>query len=171
MPNPLITHDNVLRLLEPLVGMPLLLAHPELCSGIAAMLSRYDWRGGTPPEALRAEIESLLFNAIYDATGGDMAVLDAHGRRKKIYTEALAQTTETLMEPVFEGFPVCREAFDALNHYALRRLSLPALKRLHTGFGDMMEPMSRALCIRVITENFPAEAYQDWLAEQRPHTV
>ena len=171
MPNPPVTQDDVLSLLEPLVGTPLLLARPELSSDIAAMLSRYDWRGETPPEALRAQIESLLFNTIYNDTGGGMTVLDAHGRQKKIYTAAIARATETLMELVFQRFPVCREAFETLNDYALRRLSLPALKRLYTGFGDMMEPMSRALCTRVITENFPAEAYQDWLAERRPHTV
>jgi len=165
MPNPLITQDYVFFLLEPLVGLPLLLANSELSSDITAMLTRYDWRRRKSLEELRAQIESKLLNAIYDYTDGEMTVPDARGQPKKIYTDALAQITETLMEPVFERFAVCRETFDALNDYAMRRLSLPALKRLYTGFADMMDPMSRALFARVITENFPAEVYQDWLAE------
>ena len=165
MPMPPITQDDVFFLLEPLVGLPLLLAHSELSSDIAAMLSQYDWRYGESPEALCAQIEGTLFNSIYSYTDGCMAVLDAHGQLKKIYTDSLAQMAETLMGPVFERFPVCRETFEMLNDYALRRLSLPALKRLYTDFADMMDPMSRALLARVITENFPAGAYQDWLAE------
>lgn len=165
MPIPLITQDYVFFLLEPLVGLPLLLAHSELSSDITALLSQYDWRRRKTLETLRTQIESKLLNTIYDYTGGEMTVPDAHGQQKKIYTDALAQITETLMEPVFERFPVCQETFDMLNDYALRRLSLPALKRLYTDFAEWTEPMSRTLFVRVITENFPAEAYQDWLAE------
>jgi len=166
MPNmPPITQDDVFFLLEPLVGLPLLLAHSELSSDIAAMLSAYDWRGGERPEALSARIEGKLFNSIYSYTNGNMTVRDAHGHSKKVYTDALAQMAEALMGPVFDRLPDTREAFEALNDYALRRLSLPALKRLYTGYGNMMEAMNRALFARVITENFPPEAYQDWLAK------
>ena len=162
---PPITQDDVFFLLEPLVGLPLLLAHSELSSDIAAMLTVHDWRGEEPPESLCAKIEGKLFNSIYGYTNGNMTVTDAHGRQKKVYTDALAQMAETLMGPVFDRFPVCPESFAILNDYALRRLSLPALRRLYTGFPDMVEPMNRALFARVITENFPAEAYQDWLAK------
>jgi len=92
-------------------------------------------------------------------------VTDAHGEEKKVYTDALEQMAEALMGPVFDRFPVCEETFALLNDYALRRLSLPALKRLYTGFRDMMEEMNRALFARVVTENFPLETYQDWLAK------
>ncbi|MCL2544614.1 MAG: hypothetical protein FWE77_01715 [Clostridia bacterium] len=164
-PVPPITQDDVFFLLEPLVGLPLLLAHSELSSDIAAMLSQYDWRGEDPPEALCARIEGKLFNSIYSYTNGNMTVRDAHGRNKKVYTDALAQMAEALMGPVFDRFPDSQEAFEALNSYALRRLSLPALKRLYTGYMERMEPMNRALFARVIAENFPSGAYEDWLAK------
>ena len=162
---PPITQDDVFFLLEPLVGLPLLLAHSELSSDIAAMLSEYDWRGEEPPDALCTRIEGALFNGIYSYTNGKMSVVDARGKHKKVYTDALAQMAEALMGPVFERFPICRATYEILNDYALRRLSLPALRRLYTGFSDMVEPMNRALFARVLKENFPPEAYQDWLAE------
>lgn len=162
---PPITQAYVSFLLEPLVGQALLRAKPELSADIADMLSQYDWRYGGSPEILRTQIESKLLHDIYEHTRGDMTVTDGHGRRKKIYTDALAQITEILLEPMLERLPVCRETFEMLNDYAMRRLSLPVLKRLYTGFADMLEPMNRALFARVITENFPFEAYQDWLAE------
>jgi len=162
---PPITQDDVFFLLEPLVGLPLLLAHSELSSEIAAMLAAYDWRGEEPPDTLCANVESALFNGIYAYTDGRMTVQDVRGKQKKVYTDALSQMAEALMGPVFERFPVCERAFEMLNDYALRHLSLPALKRLYTRYPDRLHPENRTLFTRVITENFPEEAYQDWLAE------
>ena len=162
---PPITQDDVFFLLEPLVGLPLLLAHSELSSDIAALLSEYDWTGGEPPDALCSRVESALFNGIYSYTGGKMSVADVRGKRRKVYTDALSQMAETLMGPVFDRLPICRAAYDLLSGYAARHLSLPALRRLCTGFSDILEPANRALFARIVKENFPKEAYQDWLAE------
>jgi len=158
-----ITQDDVFFLLEPLVGLPLLLKHSELSSDLAALLTAYDWRAETALDALFRQVERTLFNRIYDYTDGKMEVQDARGKTKKVTTEALEQVAEALMGPLFERFPVCERTFELLNAYALRHLSLPALKRLYTGFAQQLQPMNRSLLVRIVTENFPEEAYREWL--------
>jgi hypothetical protein len=158
-----ITQDDVFFLLEPLVGLPMLLQHSELSSEIAALLSAYDWQGETTLDTLCEQIESTLFNSIYSYTRGQMAAENERGEIKKIYTSDLSQMAETLMDPVFARIPVQPETCGLLNRYALSHLSLPVLKRLYTDFREFLDPMNQTIFARVVTENFPEEAYRDWL--------
>jgi hypothetical protein len=158
-----ITHDDVFFLLEPLVGLPLLLLHSELPQDITELLRAYDWQGKVSLDQLKASLESALFNGIYTYTGGRMMVEDTLGNAHKIHTDQLAQMAETLLEPVFARLPRTQAAYELLNDYALRHLSLPALKQLYLGYADRLPPQNHAIFTRIITENFPKEAYNAWL--------
>ncbi len=160
-----ITQDDVFLLLEPMVGIPLLLCHSELAQEITALLLAYDWRGTSELGELRDQIESLLFNSIYSYTQGTMVVKDAEGNAKKVYTDALSQMAETLLEPVFIRIPVNEPNYELINGYALRHHSLPALKQLYTRFKAYLQPMNHAIFRRIITENYPKEIYEDWMVD------
>ena len=157
-----ISRDDVLFLLEPHIGLPLLMRHASLCNDLAQCLHGFFYKRITL-DTLCQQVERMLFNGIYTATNGTMVTMDMQGRPRKIHSDALPALAELLMEPVFARFPVDQASFDALNEYSLHHTSLPALKRLYLDFGDCMPAMNRALCRRIIVENFPPEAWQDWL--------
>ncbi len=160
---PPITQDDVFFLLEPLVGLPLLLKHSELSSEIAELLGQYSWHSGDSLEELFRQIESSLFNSVYGFTNGKMVVKDEQGHQHKIYTDSLSQMAELLLDPLFERFPRCERTFTLFNDYALRHLSLPAIKRIFTDYPNLVEPMNRAIFERILIENFAKETYEDWL--------
>lgn len=163
---PPITQDDVFFLLEPLLGLPILLRHTEITGEIAENLRAYRLGGDLTLDEVHKRISSALFNGIYAYTKGKMVVKDEQGRSKKIYTDDLSQMSEALMEPVFARLPVQWHAYEELNDYALHHLSLPAIKRLYLGYRRFMPEMNRSIFARIVKENFPKDAYEDWLGEE-----
>ena len=157
-----ITRDEVFFLLEPQIGLPLLMANPALASDLVQCLESYFYLPITLDEQC-AKVKSALFNGVYEATRGTMVGMDVQGQPKKIYSEQFSPMAELLMAPIFERLPVGQAAFDALNDYALRHTSLSACKRLYVDFRDYLPDMNLSIIRRVVTENFPPEAYAGWL--------
>ncbi len=164
-----ITQDDALYALEPWLGRPLLLRNPVLGSDVALHLNRFFTEKGEEGEVavsldqLRTQLESLLFNSIYAATGGTMKSVSQSGQTLLIRTQQLPVIADALMDLIFYHLPVSEPSFELLNAYAMHHTSLPAMRRLYLDYGAYMPPMNRDIFRRIILENFGPEAYGAWL--------
>ena len=157
-----VTQEEVLRILAPAIGSPLL-ADDALREQVTVLVSAYNWRFSGALDALFDKVEQTLFNGIYQRTQGSMMSEDPQGRPLRITTEGIVELTDTLIAQIIERMPVRQETYELINEYALRKLSLPALRRLYVDFARFLPAMNREIIARVVTENFAPEAYRDWL--------
>lgn len=160
---PRITQDDVFFVLEPSVGLPLLVRYPALSYDVAAYLNRYFEPEPPSLDEMCRQVESLVFNGVYGATNGTMVSVDQAGQPLKIHTKLLPWLAEELIGLIFDYLPKNERTFETLNSYALGHTSLPAMRRLYLEFGEYMPTMNRDIFKRVIMENFPPEAYAEWL--------
>ncbi len=164
-----ITQDDALYALEPWLGRPLLLRNPALGSDVALHLNRFfcekdeDGMPAVSLDELRTQLESLLFNSVYTATGGTMKAIAQNGQPIMIRTQQLPVIADALMDLIFYHLPINEPSFELLNTYAMHHTSLPAMRRLYLDYGAYMPPMNRDIFRRVIVENFGPEAYGAWL--------
>ena len=156
----MVAQGQVMIVLKPWLGGPLLEALTPLTGRIAVLLSGFSLRGG---DTLADQLDSLLFRAVREATGGRMLARVDDGGFVRICLEDFAAMADELMLLAFQEFPVDSRHLKYLRDYSMRRASLSALRALYTRFSSLQSPQELAAIASVAKSCYPAFRWRGWL--------
>lgn len=152
---------RVEMILQPWLGARLTDALFPTMEEIAALLAGH--ASLTPPDALAARLDSMLFLAVRDATGGTFLIQLSDGGWVRIRVEDFAVMADELLLPLFEGYPVDERHLQLLREYSMRQSSLSALRALYTRFAPLQSPAELKAIADVARSCHPAFRLRGWL--------
>ena len=130
-------------------GHALLCDSPELVYAVNQILVRFG-RTGDTLSVLWRRLDSLLFNAVYTATGRSMVVALDDGRRLRVTGEQIRDLSDRLLALSYAHMNVSPSLQDALYDFS-REGSFAAMRELVRRFP--LEEMERACIMQVLEEN------------------
>lgn len=145
--------DRIETMLRAQLGSAFLARCPELAYGVNQLLVRF-MRTDATLSTLWAQIDSLLFNAIYTGTDKTMVVVLDDGKRMRIRGEAIRDLADRLLALSYEKLPVSPSVQDALFDFA-REGSFAAMRELVRRFP--MDEFERGCYEQVLRENGQTE--------------
>lgn len=148
--------------LQPWLGARLSRALAPCMEEIAGLLNSYSAHRA-PPDALAHRLDSLLFCAVREQTGGSMLALLPDGGFVRIQVEDFATMADELLLLVFQQFPVDSFHLLLLRDYSLRQSSLSALRVLYTRFSALQTPGELETIASVARACHPAFRLRGWL--------
>lgn len=149
--------------LRPWLGAPLLQALTPLMGVLAGRLNGFSVKHG---DGLAGEIDSLLFRAARDATGGSLLARLDDGTYVRIRLEDFSAMADELMLLPFMELPVDGTHLLYLRDYSMRHPSLSALRVLYTRFSSLQSPGELQAIASVAQSCYPAFRWQGWLNAQ-----
>lgn len=158
----MIAQGQVMIVLMPWLGEPLMAALPALPGEIAERLSGFSIQRDA--DRMARELDSLLFRAVHYATGGSMLAQMEDGSYVRIRLEDFADMADELMLLVFDSFPVDSRHFLFLRDYSMRQPSLSALRTLYTRFGSFQSAQELAAIAAVAKDCYRPFRWQSWLS-------
>ena len=157
----MVSQAQVMIVLRPWLGGPLLEALTPTAREIAGRLNGFTFGGGR--DGLAGELDSLLFRAVRQATGGKMLIPLDDGTWVRSRLEDFAAMADELMLLPFLELPVDRKHLQCLRDYALRHPSLSALRALYTRFAPLQTGEELAAIASVAKSCYPAFRWREWL--------
>lgn len=158
-----VAQAQVMVVLKPWLGAPLLQALSPLYGDIAARLSGFSIR--REGDALAEELDSLLFRAVREATHGRMLAQLEDGSFVRIRLEDFSAMADELMLLAFDEFPVDGAHLLFLRDYSMRHASLSALRALYTRFAALQTPQELSAIASVAKSCHPPFRWRQWLDE------
>lgn len=156
----MIAQSQVMIVLQPWLGVPLLQALEPLMPQIASRLNGFSIRREEP---LAQELDSLLFRSVREATRGQMLAQLEDGTFVRIRLEDFSAMADELMLLVFLDFPTDSAHLIFLRDYSMRCASLSALRALYTKFAQMQTPQELEAIASVAKSCYPAFRWREWL--------
>ena len=157
----MIAQAQVMIVLKPWLGAPLLDALHPLMGEIAGRLSGFSIRGNG--DDLTEELDNLLFGAVRDVSRGKMLAQLDDGTYVRIRLEDFFAMADELMFLAFAEFPIDPPHFLYLREYSMRHASLSALRALYTRFSAMQTPQELETLASVAKSCYPAFRWREWL--------
>lgn len=148
--------------LQPWLGVRLSRALFPFMEEIAGLLNGYSAHRA-PPDALFHQLDSLLFRAVREQTGGSMLAMLQDGSWIRIQVEDFATMADDLLLLVFQLFPVDSFHLLLLRDYSMRQSSLAALRVLYTRFAALQTPGELETIASVARACHPAFRLRGWL--------
>lgn len=156
----MIAQAQVMIVLRPWLGAPLLEAVAPLTGDIAARLNGFSIRRD---DGLAASLDSLLFRAVHQITQGKMLAQLDDGTFVRIRLEDFSAMTDELMLLAFQDFPVDSRHLIFLQRYSMEHSSLSALRALYTRFAELQTPQELAAIASVAKKCYPVFRWREWL--------
>ena len=145
--------DQIESMLKARLGSALLTSCPELVYAVSGILFRF-LRTSDSLSALWRQLDSTLFNTVFQATGGRMRVTLDDGRSILATGEMLRDLADRLLALAYRRMDVSPTLTDAL--YDLSRAgSFAAMRELASRFP--MDENERAWIIQMLRENGQTE--------------
>ncbi len=145
--------DQIESMLRARLGSALLASCPELVYAVSGILFRF-LRTSDSLSALWRQLDSTLFNTVFQATGGRMRVTLDDGRSILATGEMLRDLADRLLALAYRRMDVSPTLTDAL--YDLSRAgSFAAMRELVSRFP--MDENERAWIIQMLRENGQTE--------------
>lgn len=141
--------DQIDSLLRARLGAALVDRCPDLKYSVNHVLVRLGYTA-EPLCALLDQLDSLLFNAVFAATGRSMVVGLPGGGRMRITEESLRDLADRLLALAYRARPVTPALADALFDFA-RDGSFAAMRELVARYP--LDEQERACYLRVLDEN------------------
>lgn len=141
--------DEAQRLLRERLGGELL----SRCPDLPYVVSEWSLRSmppAQPPGTLWRRIDSAIFNAVYQATGGTMLAALDDGRRVRVTSEDIRDLSDRLLALSYARLPATDALRDALFDLS-REGSCAAMRELLSRFP--LDETERALIEQVLSEN------------------
>lgn len=148
--------------LRPWLGARLSEALLPVMEEIAGLLNGYAPQHAAP-DALSARLNSLLFRAVREETGGFMLAMLQDGSWIRIRVEDFETMADDLLLLVFERFPADSFHLLLLREYSMRQSSLAALRTLYTRFASLQTPKELETIASVARACHPAFRLRGWL--------
>ncbi|MBQ6961837.1 MAG: hypothetical protein IJP78_12740 [Clostridia bacterium] len=157
----MVSQAQVMIVLRPWLGGPLLEALAPTVREIAGRLNGFSFGDGR--DGLAGELDSLLFRAVRQATGGSMLIALDDGTWVRSRLEDFAAMADELMLLPFLELPVDEEHLQSLRDYSMRYPSLSALRALYTRFASLQTREELAAIASVAQKCYPAFRWREWL--------
>ena len=157
----MVSQAQVMIVLKPWLGGPLLEALTPTVSEIAGRLNGFSFGGSR--DGLAAELDSLLFRAVRQATGGRMLIALEDGTWVRVRLEDFAAMADELMLLPFLELPADEKQLQSLRDYSMRYPSLSALRTLYTRFAPLQTREELAAIASVVKSCYPAFRWREWL--------
>ena len=157
----MVSQAQVMIVLKPWLGGPLLEKLTSTVREIAGRLNGFSIRGNR--DELAGEIDSLLFRAVREATGGKMLIPLEDGAFVRSRLEDFADMADELMLLPFLELPVDERHLQYLREYSMRHPSLSALRALYTRFAPLQTQQELAAIASVAKSCYPAFRWREWL--------
>ena len=149
------------ELLRPWLGSNIVDGTP-LCHNVALILLRYDG-GAYPFEELCKQVESCLFNALFEMLGVHMTLRLDDGREQRIWLNQLPVIADEAMGALYEAMPVYSPNYRILTEYMLKSGSYSAMRVLCCMYRRYMDDSEYGRIVSVVRETYPSERYSAWL--------
>ena len=137
------------ELLRARLGTQLLSARPELPFTVNELTMRFG-RTQDGPSALWHQIDSILFNAVFTATGRTMLVRLDDGRSSRVTNESIRDLSDRLLALAYDQKPATSVLRDALFDLS-REGSFAAMRQLLSRFE--LDASERAFIEQILSEN------------------
>ena len=157
----MVSQAQVMIVLKPWLGGALLAALTPTVRDVAGRLNGFSFGGSR--EGLAGEIDSLLFRAVRQATGGNMLIALDDGTWVRARLEDFAAMADELMLLPFLELPVDEKHLQYLRDYSMRYPSLSALRALYTRFAPLQTREELAAIASVAKSCYPAFRWREWL--------
>ena len=145
--------DRVARTLSPWLGGGFIAQNAALMERIAFKISQFDRRRGSLQQ-MAQDVDTQLFMAVREQTGGRMILLMDTGQHIRLRLEDFALMAE---------LPVDQQTFLMIREYSMRQGSLAALKALWLHYGAFQSEAEYRTVERIIKGSHPAFRWQRWL--------
>ena len=152
---------RAMELMRPWLGSNIVDGTP-LCHDIALILMQYDG-GAHQFEELRKQVESCLFNALFEMLGVHMTLRLDNGREQRIWLEQLPVIADEAMGALYEAMPVYSPNYRILTEYMLKSGSFSAMRVLCCMYRRYMDDSEYNRIVSVVRETYPPERYAAWL--------
>lgn len=156
----MVAQAQVMIALKPWLGAPLLEKLSGLTGDLAARLNGFSIRKNIP---LAQEMDSMLFRAVREITGGRMLAQLDDGTYVRIRLEDFSAMADELMLLVFLEFPADSRHLLFLRQYSMEHASLSALRVLYTRFSALQTGEELAAIASVARACYPPFRWRDWL--------
>lgn len=157
----MVSQAQVMIVLKPWLGGPLLEALTPTVSEIAGLLNGFSFGGSR--DGLAAELDSLLFRAVRQATAGRMLIALEDGTWVRVRLEDFAAMADELMLLPFLELPTDEKQLQSLRDYSMRYPSLSALRALYTRFAPLQTREELAAIASVVKSCYPPFRWREWL--------
>ena len=157
----MVSQAQVMIVLKPWLGGPLLEALTPTVGEIAGRLNGFSFGGSR--DGLAAELDSLLFRVVRQATGGRMLIALEDGTWVRVRLEDFAAMADELMLLPFLELPTDEKQLQSLRDYSMRYPSLSALRALYTRFAPLQTREELAAITSVVKSCYPPFRWREWL--------
>lgn len=157
----MVSQGQVMIVLRPWLGGPLLEALMPTVREIAGRLNGFSIGGSW--DGLAGELDSLLFRAVRQVTGGNMLIALDDGTWVRSRLEDFAAMADELMLLPFLELPVDQTHLQYLRDYSIHNPSLSALRALYTRFAPLQTGEELAAIASVAKSCYPAFRWREWL--------
>lgn len=157
----MVSQAQVMIVLKPWLGGPLLEALTPTVGEIAGRLNGFSFGGSR--DGLAAELDSLLFRAVRQATGGRMLIALEDGTWVRVRLEDFTAMADELMLLPFLELPTDEKQLQSLRDYSMRYPSLSALRALYTRFAPLQTREELAAIASVVKSCYPPFRWREWL--------
>ena len=141
--------DQIEGMLKTNLGSALLAACPDLVYTVSGILYRFLRTPDSLP-ALWVQVDSALFNSVYQATGGKMRVTLDNGEKRLVTSEMLRDLSDRLLALSYARMDVSPTLTDALFDLS-REGSFAAMRELGRRFP--LDEIDRKWLLQVLEEN------------------
>ena len=141
--------DQIEGMLKTNLGSALLAACPDLVYTVSGILYRF-LRTPDSLSALWVQVDSALFNSVYQATGGKMRVTLDNGEKRLVTSDMLRDLSDRLLALSYARMDVSPTLTDALFDLS-REGSFAAMRELVRRFP--LDEIDRKWLLQVLEEN------------------
>jgi len=156
----MIAQAQVMVTLRPWLGAPLMQAVDGVIREIAGRLNGFSIHRD---DELAHTLDSMLFQAVREATQGKMLIALEDGSFVRVRLEDFSAMADELMLLVFQEFPADGRHLAYLQQYALKHSSLSALRMLYTRFQEFQTPQELEAIASVARSCYPPFRWRQWL--------
>ncbi len=156
----MIAQAQVMVTLRPWLGAPLMQAVDGVIREIAGRLNGFSIHRD---DELARTLDSMLFQAVREATQGKMLIALEDGSFVRVRLEDFSAMADELMLLVFLEFPADSRHLLFLRQYSMEHASLSALRVLYTRFSALQTGEELAAIASVARACYPPFRWRDWL--------
>jgi hypothetical protein len=154
--------DQTASVLRPWLGSDFVMAHAPLIQRISLRLSQFlPQRDSLAMTA--QDLDSLLFMAVRDATGGRMLLRMDNDLYIRVKLADFAVMADELLYLLMEKLRVDAQSFLLIKDYSLHAGSLAALKALYLHYEAYQSQEEFKTIVRVIRTCHPPFRWRGWL--------
>lgn len=154
--------DRVARTLSPWLGRGFVAQNAELMERIAFKVTQFGRVRGSLHQAAQ-DVDTMLFMAVREQTGGRMVLLMDTGQHIRLRLEDFALMADEVMYLLLASLPADQQSFLMIREYSMRHGSLAALKALWLHYGAFQSEEEYRTVERIIKGSHPAFRWRQWL--------